>query len=45
MNHFQNNWSDLLPVMNYAQAILTHKSTDMSLYELKLRQTSYLHFH
>ena len=45
MNHFQNNWSDLLSVMNFAQTILLYEFTDMSLYKLKLRQTSYLHFH
>ena len=45
MNHFQNNWSDLLSVMNFAQTILPHKFTDMSPYELKLRQISCLHFH
>ena len=45
VNHFQNNWSDLLLTMNYTQAILTHESTDMSSYELKLEQTPHLHFH
>ena len=37
VNHFQNNWSDLLLMINYAQAILSLSATDMSLYELKLR--------
>ena len=45
MNHFQNNWSDLLPAMNFTQAVLTHEFTDMSPYELKLEQTPHLHFH
>ena len=44
MNHFQNNWSDLLSVMNYTQTILSHEFTKMSSYELKLRQISHLHF-
>ena len=45
VNHFQNNWSDLLPVMNFVQAVLTHEFTGMSPYELKLEQTPHLHFH
>ena len=45
VNHFQNNWSDLLPAMNFTQAVLTHKSTGMLPYKLELRQTSNLHFH
>ena len=44
VNHFQDNWSDLLPAMNFAQAILPHESTGMSPYELKLSQASRLHF-
>ena len=44
MNHFQDNWSDLLPAMNFAQAILSHEFTEMSPYELKLSQASRLHF-
>ncbi len=27
VNHFQDNWSDLLPAMDFAQAILPHEST------------------
>ena len=44
MNHFQNNWSDLLLAMNFAQAILPHESTEISPYELKLGQAPRLHF-
>ena len=45
VNYFQDNWSDLLPAMNFTQAVLTHKSTGMSPYELELGQTPHLHFH
>ena len=45
VNDFQDNWSDLLPAMNFTQAVLTHESTGMSLYELELGQTPHLHFH
>ena len=44
VNHFQNNWSDLLPAMDFAQAILPHEFTEMSPYELKLSQAPRLHF-
>ena len=44
MNHFQDNWSDLLSAMNFAQAILPHESTGISPYELKLSQAPCLHF-
>ena len=44
MNHFQDNWSDLLLAMNFAQAILPHEFTEMSPYELKLGQAPRLHF-
>ena len=44
VNHFQDNWSDLLSAMNFAQTILPHEFTEMSPYELKLSQASCLHF-
>jgi len=34
VNHFQDNWSDLLPAMEFAQAILPHESTGLTTYEL-----------
>jgi hypothetical protein len=30
INHFQDNWSDLLPAMDFAQAILPHDSTGLA---------------
>ena len=45
MNHFQDNWSDLLPAIDYAQAVLTHESTGMLPYKLELGQAPCLHFH
>jgi hypothetical protein len=30
VNHFQDNWSDLLPAMDFAQAILPHESTGLA---------------
>jgi len=44
INHFQDNWSDLLPAMDFAQAILPHKSTGLTPYELKLGYKPRLHF-
>ena len=44
VNHFQDNWSDLLPAIDYAQAILPHSSTGLSPYELELGQAPRLHF-
>ena len=36
VNQFQDDWSKLLPAMDFAQASLPHKSTGMSPYELEL---------
>ena len=33
-NYYQNNWSELLPIMDYAQLTLPHESIGMSPYEL-----------
>src|SRR5579871_4891225 len=44
VNHFQDNWSDLLPTMDFAQAILPHESTSLAPYELELGHKPYLHF-
>ena len=35
VNYFQDNWSDLLPAMDFAQATLTHTSTGFSPFELE----------
>lgn len=35
VNHFQDNWSELLPAMDYAQAILPHESTGMAPFEVE----------
>jgi transposase InsO family protein len=34
VNYYQDNWSDLLPMMDYAQLTLPHSSIGMSPYEL-----------
>lgn len=34
VNHFQDNWSELLPSMDHAQSVLNHESIGMSPYEL-----------
>jgi transposase InsO family protein len=43
-NYYQDNWSELLPLMDYAQLILPHSSIGMSPYELlngRLPRTSF----
>ena len=35
VNYYQNNWSKLLPMMDYAQLTLPHSSIGMSPYELQ----------
>jgi predicted aspartyl protease len=35
VNYHQDNWSDLLPSMDWAQAILPHQSTGLSPYEVE----------
>ena len=44
INHFQDNWSDLLPVIDFAQAILPHESTGLAPYKLELSYKPCLHF-
>jgi hypothetical protein len=44
VNHFQDNWSDLLPCVDFAQAILPHSSTGYPPYELELGRKPRLHF-
>ena len=44
INHFQDNWSDLLPAMDFTQATLKHESTGFSPYELELSFPPRLHF-
>ena len=44
VNHFQDNWSSLLPAMDFAQASLPHSSTGMSPYELELGYAPRMHF-
>jgi predicted aspartyl protease len=34
VNYFQDNWSDLLPIMDYAQLVLPHDALGMSPFEL-----------
>ena len=34
MNYYQDNWSELLPLMDYAQLTLPHESIGMSPFEL-----------
>lgn len=44
VNHYQDNWSDLLPMMDYAQLTLPHSSIGMSPFELlygRLPRTSF----
>ena len=44
INHNQDNWSDLLPAIDFAQATLKHESTGFSPYELELGFPPRLHF-
>ena len=44
VNHFQDNWSTLLPAMDFAQATLTHESTGMSPFQLEFGYSPRLHF-
>jgi hypothetical protein len=36
VNHFQDNWAELLPLMDYAQATLPHDSTGYALIQLEI---------
>jgi transposase InsO family protein len=44
VNHFQDNWSTLLPAMDFAQASLTHESTGISPFELEFGYKPRMHF-
>jgi hypothetical protein len=44
VNHFQDNWSTLLPAMDFAQASLTHESTGISPFELEFGYRPRMHF-
>jgi len=35
INYHQDNWSDLLPIMDYAQATLPHDSTGLSPFHIE----------
>ena len=35
INYYQDNWSELLPMMDYAQATLPHESTGLSLFQIE----------
>lgn len=35
VNHFQDNWAELLPAMDFAQAVLPHESTGLSPMEIE----------
>ena len=35
VNYHQDNWSDLLPCMDWAQATLPHETTGLSPYEVE----------
>lgn len=37
VNHYQDNWSDLLPIIDHAQLTLPHDSIRMSPFELNYR--------
>ena len=44
VNNFQDNWSTLLPAMDFAQATLIHESTGISLFELEFGYPPRMHF-
>jgi len=44
VNHYQDDWSDYLPAMDFAQATLKHESTGFAPYELELGFSPRLHF-
>ena len=35
VNHYQDNWSELLPMMDYAQATLPHESTGLAPFQIE----------
>ena len=44
LNHHQDNWGELLPAMDFAQAILEHESLGMSPWELEYGEPPHLPF-
>ena len=44
MNYFQDNWSELLLVINFAQIILKYKLIGISPFKLELGYKSKLYF-
>lgn len=44
VNYFQDNWSDLLPCMDFAQAILPHESTGFSPAQIDFGHNPRLHW-
>jgi hypothetical protein len=44
INHFQDDWADLLPAMDFAQATMTHESTGLSPFELEFGYKPRRHF-
>jgi hypothetical protein len=44
VNHYQDNWSELLPCMDFAQATLPHESTGLSPFEIENRYKAHTHF-
>ena len=44
VNHFQDDWSGLLPAMDFAQATMTHESTGLSPFELEFGYKPRRHF-
>ena len=44
VNHFQDNWSELLPALDFVQATLVHESTGISPFELEFGYLPRRHF-
>ena len=44
VNYHQDNWSDLLPCMDWAQAILPHETTGLSPYEIEFGHQPVYHW-
>jgi hypothetical protein len=44
VNHFQDNWSELLPMIDYAQATLPHESTGLAPFQIEFGYEPYTSF-
>jgi hypothetical protein len=44
VNHYQNNWSEFLPMIDFAAASLTHESTGLSLFQIELGYEPHISF-